>query len=242
MLVFDIGVVLTTFLVVFAAELGDKTQLVAFSITSTSRHPLVVFFATSLALSCSSVIAALLGGVASRFLGTYTSFIAVALFFGFGFYILFSREAPPVKECFLKTIAVETGLLRIVPGLFKGRGRYDAGLMHVLRQDSGHALVFRLLLKEKRLFKDDINEDKRLAELMEGLKLALGLRRLPFPRALDEIVRTEEAVRDVYAHLHEHLRLEHHAADKLEELLAGLAAEEGEHVAFFKSVREGEDE
>ncbi|MBN2352492.1 MAG: TMEM165/GDT1 family protein [Spirochaetales bacterium] len=241
MLVFDIGVMLTTFFVVFAAELGDKTQLVAFSITSTSRHPLVIFFATSLALSCSSVLAALIGGAASRLLGTYTSFIAAALFFGFGFYILFSKEAPPVKDCFLKTIAVETGLLRVVPGLFKRRGRYDEGLLRVLRQDSGHALVFRLLLKEKRLFKDDINEDQRLCELTEKLRLARGLRRLPFRRALEEIVRTEEAVRDVYGHLHEHLRLEHHAADRLEDLLAGLEAEESEHVAFFKSVRDGEN-
>jgi hypothetical protein len=239
MFAFDLGIVFTTFLLVFVAELGDKTQLVAFSIASTSRHPVVIFVASSLALSCSSVLAALLGGVASQLLGTYTSFIAVALFFGFGFWILFSREAPPVKECFLKTIALETGLLHLVPRLFKRAGLSDHRLLNVLRQDAGHVLVFRTLLREKRLFRDDVNEDTRLLELTGKLDFPRGLIRRPFQRALEEIIRTEKAVRDVYAYFREHLSLEHHRGEKFHELLAGLEAEENEHVAFFNSLREG---
>jgi hypothetical protein len=237
---FDIGIVLTTFLLVFVAELGDKTQLVAFSLTSTSKHPLLIFLATSLALTLSSVLAAFLGGAASRLLGTYTSFIAVALFFGFGFYILFSKSAPPVKECFLKTIALETALLRLVPKVFKRAGKFDYRVMNVLRQDSGHALVFKTLLKKKTLFQDDINADKRMTELQEKLKVSGGLLKKPFKAALEEIIRTEEAVRDMYRYFHEHLSLEHHAGENRRALLAGLVQEETEHIAFFKEWREKE--
>jgi hypothetical protein len=231
-------VILTAFVLVFLAELGDKTQLVAFSLTSTAKNPLIIFIATSLALSCSSVLAALLGGVASRVLPQFTSWAAVALFFGFGCYILFSKEAPPVKDFFLKTIAYETALLHAVPKIFKRAGKYDQRVMDVLSEESGHAQVFKTLLKEKRLFQDDINEDKRLESLTGRLVVPRRLLRKPFPEALEAVVIMEEAVRDTYAWFYEHLSQEHHAGDDLCGLLGALVTEETEHIAFFKQWRE----
>ena len=53
----DWKVFATTFAVVFLAEMGDKTQLAALTLTSESRSPLTVFLGASLAL----VLATLLG-------------------------------------------------------------------------------------------------------------------------------------------------------------------------------------
>ncbi len=235
----DFAVILTAFVLVFMAELGDKTQLVAFSLTSTAKSPVIIFIATSLALTCSSVLAALLGGVASRLLPQYTSWAAVALFFGFGFYILFSREAPPVKALFLKTIGHETALLRAVPRIFRNAGKYDQRVRDLLREESGHALVFKTLLKEKRLFKDDINEDEKLKALTDRLHIPRGLSRKPFPEALEAVISMEEAVRELYDWFYRHLSQEHHQGDDLCGLLESLAAEETGHIAIFTSYREG---
>jgi hypothetical protein len=236
-MIIDFNVILTAFVLVFMAELGDKTQLVAFSLTSTAKNPLIIFIATSLALSCSSVLAALLGAAVSHVLPQYTSWAAVALFFGFGCYILFSKEAPPVKDFFLKTIACETALLRAVPKIFKRAGKFDQRLTDILSEENGHALVFKTLLKEKRLFQDDINEDKQMAELIGRLAVPRGLLRRPFPEALEAVVAMEEAVRDTYAWFYEHLSQEHHAGDDLCGLLGALVTEETEHIAFFKHWR-----
>jgi hypothetical protein len=235
----DFAVILTAFVLVFMAELGDKTQLVAFSLTSTAKSPVIIFIATSLALTCSSVLAALLGGVASRLLPRYTSWAAVALFFGFGFYILFSREAPPVKELFLKTIAHETALLRAVPRIFRNAGKFDQRVRDLLREESGHAPVFKTLLKERRLFKDDINEDNQLESLTARLVIPRRLLTKSFPEALEAIIVMEEAVKDLYDWFFTHLSQEHHQGDDLCGLLESMVAEEASHIEVFKSYREG---
>jgi hypothetical protein len=237
----DLSIILAAFVIVFLAELGDKTQLVAFSLTSTSKNPVLIFIATSLALTLSTVIAALLGGVAEKILPQYTSFIAVLLFFGFGFYILFSREAPPVREYFLRTIALETSLLHLVPKVFKKAGKYDDRVTDIIRQESSHASIFRVLLREKKFFKDDINEDEQMKKLQEKLSLSRGILKRSFGQAIDEIVEKEEAVRDMYRYFCDHLSLEHHSEEKLQALLETLVEEETRHIAFFKKYREGKN-
>ncbi len=58
-------VAVTTFLTVFLAEIGDKTQLTTLMITAESKQPLVVFAGAGLAL----VLTSLLGAVAGKWLG-----------------------------------------------------------------------------------------------------------------------------------------------------------------------------
>ena len=57
----DVRAFLSTFGLVFLAELGDKTQLATMSIAATSGRRWMVFVASALALVLSSLIAVLAG-------------------------------------------------------------------------------------------------------------------------------------------------------------------------------------
>ena len=52
----------TTFVTVFIAEMGDKTQLTTITLSSTTNKPLAVFIGSSLALILATLIGALAGG------------------------------------------------------------------------------------------------------------------------------------------------------------------------------------
>ena len=52
----------TTFVTVFLAEMGDKTQLTTITLSSTTNKPLAVFIGSSLALILATLIGALAGG------------------------------------------------------------------------------------------------------------------------------------------------------------------------------------
>lgn len=231
----DFGIILSTFLVVFFAELGDKTQLVAFSMTSTSKNPLLIFIATSLALSLSSVLAAIIGGLTANFVPGFTKYISAGLFFVFGAYILLSKEAPKIKECFLQALAVENQLIHVLPKVFKGDRQYK--ILDIMRQEKSHSELFKILLKEKILFKDDINDDAKLDELMEKLEFKSSIHRLPFPEALDVILRIEEASCEVFQFLCDHLDEDHHHEVELQMIFANLVKEEKEHILFFKNCQ-----
>ena len=63
-----LSLLLSTFLTVFIAELGDKTQLATLTISGTSNKPLAVFLGSSTALVFASLLGALTGGSISSFL------------------------------------------------------------------------------------------------------------------------------------------------------------------------------
>ena len=63
-----LSLLISTFLTVFLAELGDKTQLATLTISGTSNKPLAVFLGSSCALVFASLIGALTGGSISSFL------------------------------------------------------------------------------------------------------------------------------------------------------------------------------
>ena len=52
----------TTFVAVFLAEIGDKTQLTTITLSSTTNKPLAVFIGSSLALILATLLGALAGG------------------------------------------------------------------------------------------------------------------------------------------------------------------------------------
>ena len=58
----DFPLLVSTFLTVFLAELGDKTQLATVALSGTSSRPLAVFLGSSSALVLASLIGALAGG------------------------------------------------------------------------------------------------------------------------------------------------------------------------------------
>ena len=76
---------ISTFLMIFLAELGDKTQLAIFAFASKEKSSLSVFLGASLALVLTSLTAVLLGGVLGKVIpGRVIKIIAGLLFVGFG--------------------------------------------------------------------------------------------------------------------------------------------------------------
>ena len=79
----------STFLMIFLAELGDKTQISTFAFASEAKSPLSVFLGASLALVCTSFLGVVLGRVLGRFVpARIMKFAAALVFLGFGAWTL----------------------------------------------------------------------------------------------------------------------------------------------------------
>ena len=61
----------TTFVTVFLAETGDKTQLTTITLSSTTNKPLAVFIGSSIALMLATVLGALAGGSIANLIPDY---------------------------------------------------------------------------------------------------------------------------------------------------------------------------
>jgi len=61
----------TTFVTVFLAEIGDKTQLTTITLSSTTNKPLAVFFGSSIALILATLLGALAGGSIANLIPDY---------------------------------------------------------------------------------------------------------------------------------------------------------------------------
>ncbi|WP_269624834.1 TMEM165/GDT1 family protein [Prochlorococcus marinus] len=61
----------TTFVTVFLAEMGDKTQLTTISLSSTTNNPLAVFIGSSVALISATLLGALAGGSIANLIPAY---------------------------------------------------------------------------------------------------------------------------------------------------------------------------
>ena len=88
----DIKVLLTVFVAVFIAELGDKTQLATVLFASDREvSKWTVFFGASLALIIASGIGVLAGGLISEYISEkHLHYIAGAGFIGIGIWALVS--------------------------------------------------------------------------------------------------------------------------------------------------------
>ena len=85
----DWKIFLTTFITVFFAELGDKTQLATLGISSTSENRLSVFLGSAFALSLASFFAVMLGDVVGKYLPPELLFkISGVSFFILGLYFI----------------------------------------------------------------------------------------------------------------------------------------------------------
>jgi putative Ca2+/H+ antiporter (TMEM165/GDT1 family) len=82
----------TTFALVFLAELGDKTQLATLSFSAEGKHPASVFVGASVALVLTSLLAVLVGTAAGAWLPRqWVRLAAGAFFIGAGVLILLNR-------------------------------------------------------------------------------------------------------------------------------------------------------
>jgi Ca2+/H+ antiporter, TMEM165/GDT1 family len=82
----DWRVLLTTFGVIFLAEMGDKTQLAAMTMAAEKKRPWEVFIAASLALVAVSAIGVVVGSALSQYLplvwikrGAGASFVVIGV-------------------------------------------------------------------------------------------------------------------------------------------------------------------
>jgi len=64
----DWRVFLTTFGVIFLAEMGDKTQLAAMTMSAQSKKPWTVFIGSALALTAVSAIGVVVGSVVGNYI------------------------------------------------------------------------------------------------------------------------------------------------------------------------------
>lgn len=88
----DLRVLLTTFGIIFLAEMGDKTQLAAMTMSAQTKKPWAVLIGASLALTAVSLIGVLVGGVVGQYIPLeWVKRVAAALFILIGVLMLLGK-------------------------------------------------------------------------------------------------------------------------------------------------------
>jgi putative Ca2+/H+ antiporter (TMEM165/GDT1 family) len=77
----DVKLVVTTFVSIFVAELGDKTQLATLGFAAEGKSKLSVFVGSAAALVATSLIAVMFGEAITRFVSPVTLKRAAGLLF-----------------------------------------------------------------------------------------------------------------------------------------------------------------
>ena len=85
----DLKILLTTFGMIFLAELGDKTQLATFAFAAENQSKLAVFLGAAAALLLTSLLAVVFGSAVSRLIpANYIKIGAGGLFILLGLWML----------------------------------------------------------------------------------------------------------------------------------------------------------
>lgn len=85
-------IIFSTFLLVFLAELGDKTQLTTMLLSAQSSSKMAILIGSSIALVCSSVLGVLLGSVINKYIPTNIIQMGAAIaFIVIGVLLLFNK-------------------------------------------------------------------------------------------------------------------------------------------------------
>ena len=88
----DLRILLTTFGVIFLAEMGDKTQLAAMTMAADSKKPWAVFLGASLALAAVSALGVLVGSLVGDYLPlVWVKRVAATAFIVIGVLMLFGK-------------------------------------------------------------------------------------------------------------------------------------------------------
>lgn len=88
----DIKVLLSTFALIFIAELGDKTQLMTMVLAAQSKSAISVFAGAALALVAASALGVLLGTAITQILPLpYIKLGAGILFVAIGVFLILGR-------------------------------------------------------------------------------------------------------------------------------------------------------
>lgn len=86
------NIFLTTFMTIFIAEIGDKTQFAAFAVASQTRSTFTVLLATVSALAIAGSLGVVGGALLGRFIDPMKmKYISGSAFILMGFWVLFKR-------------------------------------------------------------------------------------------------------------------------------------------------------
>ena len=89
----------TTFITVFLAEMGDKTQLTTITLSSTTNKPLAVFIGSSFALILATLLGALAGGSMANLIPAYVlKLVAGIVFLFIGSNLLFQSKHETIND------------------------------------------------------------------------------------------------------------------------------------------------
>ncbi len=84
---------ISTFITIFIAELGDKTQIATLAISGSSNRPTAVFIGSALALVLASLLGVVLGGSIARYIPeSILKFVAAIGFLVIGINLLLSTK------------------------------------------------------------------------------------------------------------------------------------------------------
>ena len=88
----NLSAFITTFVTVFLAEMGDKTQLAVFGFASQNVSKWTVFIAASLGLIAATVVGVLAGAIVGKYISpVYIKYGSGALFIIIGLFIIFKK-------------------------------------------------------------------------------------------------------------------------------------------------------
>ncbi len=154
----DAKLFFSTFLLIFLAELGDKTQLAAMARTASSDGAKwTVFFAASAALVVSTLVAVLFGHVLTKFIPEHVIKMAAGtLFILFGGLILYDtlrRPAPEPAEAMPAAVArpgmLARAVLRIAADFEQASADDYLALAAKAATPAGRAMLLTLAAEER---------------------------------------------------------------------------------------------
>jgi putative Ca2+/H+ antiporter (TMEM165/GDT1 family) len=96
----NLPVLLTTFGLIFVAELPDKTAYTMLLLAARGR-PVQVFVGSCAAFALQGLVAVALGSLAARLPPDAIRYLAAAMFLGFGLWLLFSKMEPETQAAYL---------------------------------------------------------------------------------------------------------------------------------------------
>jgi len=83
---------LSSFVMIFIAELGDKTQLTTFTLAAESKSPWIIFLGCGSALLVTTFIGVFFGDLITRIIPLHIiKYLAGILFIGFGIAMFFGK-------------------------------------------------------------------------------------------------------------------------------------------------------
>jgi hypothetical protein len=235
---FDVNIILSSFLLVFVAELGDKTQIATFSLSATSGKPIKIFFASAAALVLSTVLAAAAGRITSHLIPGFTGYIAGGLFIIFGIVMLVSKEVILIEDSFARLLALE----KAGSNAASARIKETEEIGTAVQQEESHIELLQYLLQERRFFEDDINEEPKLQELYDKISgYSVDFSSLSREEVLDKLIELENLGIEFYTFLFEHLKRDEHQETNLQKELQTIIEDERAHIRLYSRLKQREN-